>query len=79
MCKRKLFLVALMVCVLVTGIAPAAQADMGGPAKRIRFQAGATSGAVSGQLAARAAGQCRTDHAGRLVVKRAGPLSALGR
>lgn len=53
MCKMKTFLVVLMILSLAAVVPTAAGAAMGGPATRIRFQPGATSGAVSGQLAPR--------------------------
>jgi hypothetical protein len=53
MCKTKMFLVVLIVLLLGAVVPASAEAAMGGAATRIRFQPGATSGVVSGQLAPR--------------------------
>jgi hypothetical protein len=53
MYKKKTLLVVLMVVLLAAVVPTAAEAAMGGPATRIQFQPGATSGVVSGQLAPR--------------------------
>jgi hypothetical protein len=49
--KSKTFLVVWVILLLAAAIPTAAQAAMGSAATRIRFQPGATSGVVSGQLA----------------------------
>jgi hypothetical protein len=51
MCKRITFLLVLIVLLSAAVVPPVAQAAMGGPATRIRFEPGATSGVVSGPLA----------------------------
>jgi hypothetical protein len=51
--KRMTFMVALVVLMMAAVWPPAAAAAPGPPATRIRFQPGATSRAVTGQLAAR--------------------------
>jgi hypothetical protein len=53
MYKKITFLVVLIVLLAAAVVPPAAAAATGGPATRIRFQPGATSGVVSGQLAPR--------------------------
>jgi hypothetical protein len=53
--KRKMFLIACLVLLLVAGIPSTAKAAMGSTATRIHFQTGATSGVVSGQLGPRLA------------------------
>lgn len=49
--KSKLFLIVWIVLLLSVGVPTATEAAMGSAATRIRFQSGATSGVVSGQLA----------------------------
>jgi hypothetical protein len=51
--KKIAFLVVLIVLLSAAVVPPAAEAATGGPATRIRFQPGATSGVVAGQLAPR--------------------------
>jgi hypothetical protein len=53
--KTKTLLVVCVLLLLAAGIPTAAEAAMGPAATRVRFQAGATSGVVSGQLGPRLA------------------------